>query len=223
MRKLIQERQYGFMLLVQGWLLLVAPFTRGRPLLTLLSVGSLLGIFGAVILTIWTARLPRLLAVASGLVAFVTGAMAFPVFRLEAPVAGYLAVCGAAYALFILIAIVSIGVDVLFRERVTVNCILGSICVYIFLGMFFAFLYGVVALLVPGAVEGGKPGPLTPHDLLYFSYMTLTTTGYGDIIPTHPVVRMLATFESITGALYIAIMISRLVGLHVADRGAAKP
>ncbi len=223
MLKLIQDRQYWFMLVVQGCLLLLAPFTRGRPLLTLLSIGSLLGIFGAVILTIWTARLPRLLAVVSALVAFVTGALAFPSLRFDAPVVAYLAVCATAYALFILIAIVSIGVDVLVRERVTVNCILGSICVYLFLGMFFAFLYGIVALLVPAALEGGSPRALTPHDLLYFSYMTLTTTGYGDITPTHPVVRMLATFESITGALYLAVMISRLVGLHVADRSATKP
>ncbi len=85
----------------------------------------------------------------------------------------------------------------------------------------------MVALLVPGSfaypLQGGSLQRMRPHDLLYFSYMTLTTTGYGDITPTHPVVRMLATIESITGVLYIAIMISRLVGLHVADRGAGKP
>ncbi len=223
----IKDRQYWFMLLVQALLFFIAPFTRGRPLLYLLSIVGLFGIFGAVILAVWKARLPRLLGIASALVALVTGFMAFPSMQFEKPVVAYLAACGAAYALFILIAIVSIGVDVFFRERVTIDCILGSICVYIFLGMFFAFVFGLVALLLPGsfnyAMQGASPRAITLNDILYFSYSTLTTTGYGDITPARPFVRMLATLESIAGTLYIAIMISRLVGLHVAERSAARP
>jgi hypothetical protein len=227
MLKPIKEREYLFMLLVQGFLFFITPFMRGRPFLYLLFVIGLFGIFGAVILSVWKARLPRLLALGSALTALATGFMAFPSLRFEAPVTAYLAACCAAYALFILIAIVSIGVDVLFRERVTIDCILGSICVYILLGMFFAFVFGFVGLLLPGSFNhglmGGSPGAIAPNDILYFSYSTLTTTGNADITPVHPFVRTLATFEGVTGTLYIAIMISRLVGLHVAERGAARP
>ena len=222
----IKERRYWFMLLVQAFLFSATPFTREHPLLTLLFVFGLFGIFGSVILTIWKSRLPRLLAISSALVALVTGAMAFRSLQLNEPVVVYLSICCAAYALFILIAIVSIGKDVLFRESVTVDCILGSICVYIFLGMFFAFVFGVVALQLPGSFDYGAQGrsqaDITLNDILYFSYSTITTTGFGDITPARPFTRMLATLESIVGTLYIAIMISRLVGLHVSERGAAR-
>jgi hypothetical protein len=93
--------------------------------------------------------------------------------------------------------------------------------------MFFAFLFGFLAFLLPEsfdyAPKGGTPGRLRLNDLLYFSYSTLTTTGYGDITPSHPFVRTLATFEGIVGTLYIAVMISRLVSLHVVEKGNVKP
>jgi hypothetical protein len=221
MLKPVQNRQYWVMLVVQTFLFFLAPFTRDHPLL--LFILGLFGVFGTVIHTIWKARLPRLLALASAVVALVSGIMAFPALRFEEPVITYLMICCVAYAFFILIAIVSIGADVLFRERVTLDCILGSISVYMFLGMFFAFLFGLLASLLPEAFDcapkGGTPGRLRLNELLYFSYSTLTTTGYGDITPVHPFVRTLATFESIAGTLYIAVMISRLVSLHVVEKG----
>ena len=227
MLKPVLNRRYWFMLVVQAFLFFVAPFTREHPSLLLLFILGLFGVFGAVILTIWKARLPRLLALGSAIVALATGVMAFPSLRFEEPVIIYLMACCLAYAFFILIAIVSIGADVLFRERVTLDCILGSISVYMFLGMFFAFLFGFLAFLLPEsfdyAPKGGTPGRLRLNDLLYFSYSTLTTTGYGDITPSHPFVRTLATFEGIVGTLYIAVMISRLVSLHVVEKGNVKP
>jgi Na+/H+-dicarboxylate symporter len=54
--------------------------------------------------------------------------------------------------------------------------------------------------------------------LSYFGLVTLATVGYGDIVPVHPLIRSLATFEAITGQLYITVLIARLVGLHIADR-----
>jgi hypothetical protein len=185
---------------------------------------GLFGIFGAVLWALWKGRLQRLLAIASALVATVTAFMAYSSRQVEEEAVLYLSVCCAAYAIFILIAIVTIGRDVLFRERVTADCILGGICVYLFLGMFFSFLFGICSLQIPGAFDfGGESAKgIAVNHILYFSYITLTTAGYGDILPLHPFVRMLAAFESITGTLYIAIMISRLVGLHLAHKHAAK-
>jgi hypothetical protein len=60
--------------------------------------------------------------------------------------------------------------------------------------------------------------------VLYFSFATLTTLGYGDIVPTTPISRMLASVEAITGQLYLAVLVARLVGLHIAeslDQGAS--
>ena len=53
------------------------------------------------------------------------------------------------------------------------------------------------------------------YHYIYYSFITLTSTGYGDITPLHPYVRSLATFEAITGQLYLAVLIARLVGLEM--------
>jgi hypothetical protein len=227
MLKPVRNCRYGLVLVVQTFLFFITPFTREHPFLLFLLIFGLFGIFGIVILTIWSARLPRLLAIGSAMGALASGFMAFLSMRLGDPNIAYLTACCIASALFILIALVSIGADVLCRERVTLDCILGSTCVYMFLGMFFAFLFGVVALLMPGSFYYGVDElsleAVKLNDLLYFSYSTLTTTGYGDITPLHPFVRTLATFESIVGTLYLAVMISRLVGLYVVDSGKSTP
>jgi hypothetical protein len=56
-----------------------------------------------------------------------------------------------------------------------------------------------------------------PVGVLYFSFVTLTTLGYGDVVPTSPVTRTLASLEAITGQLYLTVLVARLVGLHIAE------
>jgi hypothetical protein len=226
MLRAIQNRRYWLVLVVQSFLFFISPFTREHPFVLFLFIFGLFGIFGSVILTIWRARLPRLLALVSALMALGTGYMAFPSMRFDAPVIIYLTACCISFSLFILIAIVSIGADVLLRKRATLDCILGSICVYMFLGMLFAFIFGLLVIFMPDAFDneavGMIPGKLRLNDLLYFSYSTLTTTGYGDITPLHPFVRTVAAFEGIVGTLYLVVMISRLIGLHVAETGSSE-
>jgi hypothetical protein len=108
-----------------------------------------------------------------------------------------------------------------FREGpVTGHRIRGAIVVYLLLGGIFAQLYQLVALTIPQAfrlpegLAGGDPGALQSR-LTYFSFITLTTTGYGDITPTHPVALTLTMFEALVGQLYLAITLARLVALAV--------
>ena len=58
-----------------------------------------------------------------------------------------------------------------------------------------------------------------PRAFFYFSFVTLTTVGYGDVLPVHPVARSLAMLEAVTGSLYLAILVARLVSLSVSSRG----
>ena len=154
MLKPVQNRRYWFVLVVQAFLFFVAPFTRDSsvpaPAFHLRPVRSLRHRHPHHLESpaAETARHWRAAAVA-----LATGVMAFPDMRFEEPVIPYLMACCVAYAFFILIAIVSIGADVLFRESVTLDCIWGSISVYMFLGMFFAFLFGFLAFLVPEAFD----------------------------------------------------------------------
>jgi hypothetical protein len=101
---------------------------------------------------------------------------------------------------------------------VTRQRIEGAVAAYLLFGLAWAQLYEAVEVLAPGAFglpKGEIPvgGWFSP--LLYFSFVTLTTVGYGDIQPVHPVVRSLAMFEALVGQLYPAVLIGRLVSLRV--------
>lgn len=116
-------------------------------------------------------------------------------------------------------------VQVFGEGPVTGHRIRGAIVVYLLLGGIFAQLYQVVALTIPQAFRlpedlvGGDPGALQRR-LTYFSFITLTTTGYGDITPVHPVALTLTMFEALTGQLYLAITLARLVALAITHKKA---
>ena len=102
----------------------------------------------------------------------------------------------------------------MFRSRkVDADTIVGGICIYLLIGILWAIAY---VFFEHHNVESFdlKPG----DSLFYFSYITLTTLGYGDIVPKSNLVKMLAAFEVICGQVYLAIFVARLVGLHIAAK-----
>jgi hypothetical protein len=98
---------------------------------------------------------------------------------------------------------------------VTFHRIQGAVAAYLVLGVLWAEAYGLVALLRPGAFSGSVDLGQGRHGWLYFSFVTLTTVGYGDIAPVHPAARSLAILEAVTGPLYLAVLLARLVALAV--------
>jgi len=105
--------------------------------------------------------------------------------------------------------------------RVTLRRIEGAVAGYLLIGLIFASLYEVVARLAPDAFAGNvvlRPGQVQGGDFVFFSFVTLTSTGYGDVVPVHPVARSLAMLEAMTGQLYPAIILARLVSLEIAGR-----
>jgi hypothetical protein len=109
--------------------------------------------------------------------------------------------------------------EVLQDEAVDADTIRGAICAYLFVGVCWAGAYAFVEQLSPGslalpaAANGAAQGETRPETLLYFSFVTLATLGYGDILPTTPVTRALAWMEAVFGQFYIAALVARLVGL----------
>ncbi len=90
-----------------------------------------------------------------------------------------------------------------------------GVSVYLLLALVFARLYHVVQTLSPGAfVDGAHAKVPTYHDFIYFSFVTLTTVGYGDLVPLQPAVKSLAMLEALCGVLYLGILISRLTSLY---------
>lgn len=97
------------------------------------------------------------------------------------------------------------------KGPITFRRIEGAIAVYLLLGLAWAYAYQLIAYLSPGAFSGSVTVSGGFSSWTYFSFVTLATLGYGDISPVDPVARSLATAEAITGQLYLAVLIARLV------------
>jgi hypothetical protein len=104
--------------------------------------------------------------------------------------------------------------------RVDSQVLCAGISIYLMMAIFWAFAYALAARLVPHAFKltvGPEPDrPLAGFEALYFSFSTLTTLGYGDIVPMAPVARQLAMLEATTGTIFVTVLIARLVSLYTA-------
>ena len=116
------------------------------------------------------------------------------------------------YAVSRLIALSTLALVVLVqvfrRGPVTFHRIQGAIAVYLLLGLTWANAYELMSLLHPGAFAGAVPDHGTLQHWIYYSFVTLTTVGYGDVTPVHPAARSLAMLEALIGQLYPAILAS---------------
>jgi hypothetical protein len=104
--------------------------------------------------------------------------------------------------------------------RITYHRIMGAVLLYLAIAVAFAALFTCVGTLAPKAFSGMSvaDSPALASQLIYFSFATLTTTGYGDIHPLHPLARSLCNLEAIFGQLYPATLLARLVTLEISDR-----
>jgi len=110
--------------------------------------------------------------------------------------------------------------------RFTGYRVIGGIAGYLLIGYTWAYAYQLLLQYVPGAIhfEPGLAFSLyrQPAHLIYFSFTTLTTVGYGDIHPAHPVARSMAVAEALVGQLYLAILIGSLVGMALQVKSATE-
>jgi hypothetical protein len=108
----------------------------------------------------------------------------------------------------------------LFRSKtLSLDSIFGAICGYLLLGMAWGLLYSMIAAGWPTSFDVGsrlteqvRPGITQVHLYTYYSFITLTTVGYGDITPVTPAARTCAWLEALTGQFYIAVLVAGLVG-----------
>ncbi len=114
--------------------------------------------------------------------------------------------------------------QVLFTGSITSNDIVGAICIYMLLGLIWAILYLFIAQAVPESFNGLSQASWQENFSagVYFSFVTITTLGYGDISPILPLARSLVVMEAIVGVFYMAILVASLIGVRMSDREAAK-
>ena len=109
--------------------------------------------------------------------------------------------------------------QVLFTGAVDGNKIIGAICIYMLLAMIWAMLYLLIAQALPGSFNGVPQAPWLENfsAATYFSFVTITTLGYGDISPVLPLARFLVTMEAIVGVFYMAIVVASLIGVRMTE------
>jgi hypothetical protein len=125
------------------------------------------------------------------------------------------------FGLFFLAVGIIIITDIMLHIRhVTSELIYGSINVYLLVGISFAFAHALVEFIQPGSISGLESlsmGDTSVMPFVYYSFVTMTTLGYGDLSPVTGPAASLAYVQAIFGQLYIAITIARLMGLYVAN------
>ena len=93
----------------------------------------------------------------------------------------------------------------------------GAIAAYLLFGIAWAHAYAIVGSAIPGSFTIPERQLQLPSEWFYFSFVTLTTVGFGDIVPLHRVARALTVGEVLTGQLYLAVLIGRLVGMQISS------
>ena len=186
----------------------------GIRLFQMLEFASALGLIGGVF---FMSGSPMVLVAL--LAAFIMASTA-AISRLSSP--SVLDIYLFASALLIIgVALASVVAGAVFASgRVTHHRIIGAILVYLSIAVIFTALYTIIGLIVPNAFSGMsfEDNPALASKVIYFSFVTLTSTGYGDIYPLHPVARSLCNLETIIGQLYPATLLARLVSLEIEGR-----
>lgn len=213
---------YGALLLVLSAMLAVYPFLGTHMAASWIFDFITLGLVATSLRAINSRGVVFYISLLLGSSAFITGFLGRSLaVELAYPVGAGLR------ALFMVYLIIVIFSDIMRRRHITFDAVLGACSVFVLLGLAFGSAYAMLEWLVPGSfsIPAVPPsiervfGPMTTEfSLLYFSLVTMTTIGFGDIVPVAAPARSLAAIEGLLGQLYLAIIIARLVGLEIASR-----
>jgi len=210
------------LLISLGLLIFVSPFVQGIPGGRFIEGALMTGVFLAAVVAVSARRRTLILAVV--LVAPVLAAKWMNHLQPRVfPPAIFLS-CAIVFLIFVIVHVLRF---VLRTPRVTTEVLCASVSAYLLLGVLWAMAYRLAVVVTPSAFAFNTPqasnGPMDGFTSFYFSFITLTTLGYGDITPVSNVARMLSVMESMTGTLYVAVLIARLVGLYSAQDSSSKP
>jgi hypothetical protein len=192
----------------------LAPLETGGLLQRLVYFAVTLAVLGAIVRLFWL--LPKARFVALGLAVPATIAAALAGYASKSPLASALLFFTAA---FFILTTVRLLYKIVRDKVVTADTLYGAACIYLLIGITWALLYAILTWLQPGTLSYAKLSQ--PTDVVggwssnvYFSFMTLATVGYGDIIPASQLARSVVILEVISGVFYVALLVGRLVDLY---------
>ena len=212
-------RQHNFFYLLAGllFLLLVMPLFldltgTGYPYVSELAFSIFL------MIGVWSLHGERRLFLLG--IVLVTLGVGGHIFELAGAGASFVYLSLCSYIIFLLLTI-SLAIRQVMRSgTVDANSIIGAVCIYLLLGVIWAFFYVLVNILIPGSfsvqISGSAFAQL--QAFLYYSFVTLTTLGYGDIAPISGTARALSTIEAILGQFYIATLVAGLVAAFITQK-----
>ncbi len=122
---------------------------------------------------------------------------------------------GIAFIAFLVAVILSF---IFGEQEVTSNVIYGAIVVYLLIAIMWAFIFSVLESIHPGSFTVGEDQIEAGRSLfIYYSFVTITTLGYGDITPITATANSFSFLEAVTGQIYLVVLVARLVGMHIAQ------
>jgi hypothetical protein len=206
----ILEQRCFFLFLALLALLIALPFlaetAHGPVILLAVNVTVLLTAVAAVGRT-WSSFVIAVILILPAIV--------FRFLALESGLPGYLVLTWGFTAVFYVFILANLLHYVLRRDLMTSDKLYGAVAAYILVAILWANLHGITQYFYLNAYAfGGTPKTLDMTELIYFSFTTLATVGYGDITPALVQSRFLTILEMITGVMYVAILIARLTGVY---------
>ena len=214
-----ENRRFVFLLAALAIYFLITPFIVDTPILAFF-----VGVFLTIVLmsSLYVMRHERrFLILSSVLLALALVGNWLLVFGFSDGVAlqftVYLTTC-----LFFMVITYFVLRYVMAHKSITFNSLCGAVCGYLLIGLVWSYIYRALYVLSTHHFSGAGISKLNVDGLeqgfTYYSFVTLTTLGYGDIIPNSNIAKMFAWVEALTGQIYLTVWIAQLVAMHISDR-----
>jgi uncharacterized membrane protein len=183
-----------------------------------LQMSRILGAFSLLAVGVWTLRGAGRLYSAGMLVAITGIVLSILSIVRESDMLHVIALL--AMFVFLLLATFNAFRQIAVGNDISPNRIVGAVCVYLLLGVIWSISYNVLEYMQPGSFKGLTElvSPASDLDWIYFSFVTITTLGYGDITPLTQAARSLAVAEAIVGQFYIAVLVAGLVSAYISSK-----
>lgn len=197
--------------------LLITPLTANLPVIGRYSMTLIFNLF--MLISVWSLTAStRIFRLGIWLTVSISGAIGLQVLTGESQ---FLELSALLLMLtFCIISCFIAAKNVFTMHKVNLSSLIGAFCVYLLLGLIWALLYRLLLLFDWGSLTGNITADEQTlfADLLYFSFVTLASLGYGDIVPVGGMTKTFAYLEAITGQFYLAVMVASLVGVFISGR-----
>ncbi len=212
-------RRYNYVLLLAGLLFMLLGRSIGteNPHVSTKVVMDVT-LFGVFILGVWSLVRSRAAVMSGWVLAGLTFSLTISAYVTETLLLQYLALT--AVLVFFFLSCSLAVYDVLFGGVIDINRLVGAGCIYLLSGSMWGIVYLLLNVIAPGSFVGivGESWSEQLNEFNYYSFVTLTTLGYGDVTPVAPVARTLSYLEAVRGQMYLTVLVAALVGIHIANR-----